>query len=380
MAWAGWDKEEEPKTGALERIAALGAAALGLVGFLYALGGVVIWLRMQAAQLTPSGIVALSDRHLLEVGVSVVAFELFLLLSIGLIVASLVAARILLWKHRGAASREDRPRLNLGTAAEDAGTLAGIVLPTIALTLFTVGLAIPGSPPARTLTWIAGVAILAAAALGMIFLQIERFAEWVTLTPWQWLAGLLLPVAMTLGIFVLPLLQGTILLAGTALAYLGPFLRWPEPKTGDVRVAAVLRSTGLWVAIALTTVVALAWVATPPVSFTHARLNSLNREHPHEGAYLDRGDGGVYIGTCVAGDAGEDGRRDSAESRVILVPGEESARLRLGQETYHFDPGGRPSLWQTFKTVVGGGIPGAHDAPLDHPLRGQVEHVCGGGS
>ena len=381
MAGAGGGNNKEPKGETLERVIALGASALGLVGFLYALGGIVIWLRMQTAQLTPSGIVAANDRHLLEVGVSVVAFELFLLLAIGVVVALLVATRILYRRHKGIApeeKEETKPGQKLEKAWTDEEALASIVLPATGLILFAVGLSVPGPTLPRAALWIAGLAVLLTAAVTMIFLLIDRFGRWVKLKPLRWLTGLLLLAALGLGIFVLPLLQGTILLAGTVLTYLGTFLRWPDPKVGDVHVSELLRSNGPWVAIALTTLVALAWVATPPVSFTHARLESLARQNPQDGAYLDRGDGGVYIGTCTVKETSDDGRQTSTESRVTLIPGEESARARLGQETYHFDPGGRPSLWQTFKTILGGGIPGVHDAPLDHPLRRQVDDVCGG--
>src|ERR1700755_3444803 len=93
---AGWEKEK--KGGTLERIAALGAAALGLVGYLYALGGVVIWLRVRTAQLSPGALATVNDRPLLSVGVSVVAFELFLLVVISAVVAAVVAVGILVPK------------------------------------------------------------------------------------------------------------------------------------------------------------------------------------------------------------------------------------------------------------------------------------------
>ena len=193
----------------------------------------------------------------------------------------------------------------------------------------------------------------------------------------QVIAVTLLSAAIVLGIFVLPLLQGTILLAGTALIYTGPFARWPDRQEEKTLGSEFLRSGGFWTAVAAATVVALAWVSTPPVAFTRAVVEPVDHSDKQLGAYLDRADGGVYLGTCTVGKDLGGGHEASTESRITLVPDKESARVRLGQETYSFDPGGRPSIWQTIKAVVGGGSAGVHDAPLHHPLRGQVMSVCG---
>lgn len=394
---AGWDKGG---SGALERIATLGAAALGLVGYLYALGGIVIWLRMQTAQLSSGAVVAVNDRHLLAVGVSVVAFELFVLVAISAVVAAVVAVGVLIQKWKGDSNpapgasqsaresdegkteeSEPEPVLGsskLGAAWDDEGTLAGCVFPVTGLLLVTVGLSLPGPTWHRAVLWIVGLATLLLAAVAMIF----RLMPWIGARLGERLLHILtvalLVLALAFGIFAMPLLQGTLLLAGTALIYFGPFLKWPDLAKGDIHVRELLRSAGLWVALAATTLVALAWVATPPVAFTQSTVESLDHMRFEKGAYLDRGDGGIYVGSCTLNETNDDGYQTSTESRVTLVPGEESERVRLGQATYHFDPGGRPSVWQTIKIVIGGGVPGVHDAYLlHHPLRGQVKDVCG---
>jgi hypothetical protein len=66
----------------------------------------------------------------------------------------------------------------------------------------------------------------------------------------------------------------------------------------------------------------------------------------------------------------------STEARVRLLSASESERLEIGREQYVFDPGGRPSIWQVVRAVVGGSSAATHDAPLHHPLRGRPSKVC----
>lgn len=384
--------ETTVRSGGLDRAATVAAGALGLVGYLYALGGIVVWLRVQTAQLSPDGaIVAADNKHLLAIGVRVVAFELFLLLAIAAIVAVLVGFAIL--RRGGLPDRRDQKGLKFKEAWKDQGTLGGFIGPETALLLVTIGLSLQGPTPLRACFWISGLLIGVAVALAMIFRtrpaeQVNNPSRWrrwliavgnrLKLKGLRRITVLLLGLAIGFGIFLLPLLQGTILIAGTSLIYAGPFLVWPDRNASSSFGTALLRSGGLWTAVAVTTVVALAWVATPPVAFTRAVVESLDHSTSEPGAYLDRADGGVYLGTCIVGRDLDPEHQASTGSRITLVPDAESARVKLGQDTYRFDPGGRPSIWQTIKAVVGGGADaGTHNPLLHHPLRGQVRHVCG---
>ena len=156
-----WTEAESKRSGSggLERIATVAASALGLVGYLYALGGIVVWLRVQTAQLAPDGaIVAANDKHLLAIGVRVVAFELFLLIAIGGIVAILVGVGVLLRRELpeyGSASGEPptapdpaaapapeptRHKSRLEQIWDDERTLGGFIGPETALLLIAFGL------------------------------------------------------------------------------------------------------------------------------------------------------------------------------------------------------------------------------------------------
>jgi hypothetical protein len=376
----------------MERAVTLAAAAFGLVGYLYALGGIVVWLRVQAAQLTPdSAIVATNDRHLLSIGARVVAFELFLLIAVGAIIATVVGVAI--WRRGELPKRPPTKELRmLKQAWEDLGTLGGFVGPEAGLLAIAVGLSIDGSAYLRKGLWVAGAAIAAVSLLAMIFRVPPKGKEPHEYRPWRarlkTLGGLfgtkrlkalamaLLVIAVGTAIFLLPLLQGTILLAGTVLIYAGPFVNWPD-RGEDSFGRQLLRSGGFWMAVTVLTTVALAWVATPPVDFTKARAESLDRTTSTSGGYLDRADGGVYLGVCTAEHGGSGQPPTSTDAHIQFVPAEESARLELGRETYEFDPGGRPSIWQAVESIFGGNSAAEKNAPLHHPLRGQTGRVCG---
>ena len=319
-----------------------------------------------------------------------VAFELFLLIAIGIVVATLVG--IAIWRHGELPKRPPTKELKmLKEAWEDQATLGGFIGPEAGLLLITVGLSANGSTGLRTSLWIAGAVIGATALLAMIFRvppkgsSPDEYSAWRTTLKdlgeaigtdgLQWLAIVLLLAAVIAAIFLLPLLQGTILLAGTVMIYAGPFVNWPD--RGDSSFGRLLlRSGGFWTAVAASTAIALAAVATPPVGFTRATVESLDGSNSRSGAYLDRGDGGVYLGLCTPDDI-HGGRQVSTHARIHFLPAEEGEHLELGGDGYRFDPGGRPSIWQTLVATFGSGSAAAENAPLHHSLRGQATYACG---
>jgi hypothetical protein len=374
----GGGQTEPVERGGLERVAAVAAGAVGLVGYLYALGGIVVWLHLKTAQLPLDGaIVATDDRHLLAIGLRVVAFEAFLLIAICAIVALLTGISAAL--RRGPPPGPDTNIDGLDKAWKSRRTLFGFAGPEVGLLLVSLGLGAQGPTSTRTFLVIAGSFTGAAAGVLMI-LRLPRDPavgkpESRTLKfGLRLLALVLLAAAIVIGLRVLPILQGTFLLAGTALIYTGPFLKWPGEEDEHTIGYELLRSGGVWATIAFSTAVALAWVATPPVTFTRAMVESVDRTASHPGAYLDRGENGVYLGTCTVDEERSGKYEVSKESRITLVPSRESARVRLGQAKYRFDPGGRPSLWQAITAGVGGAA--TENAVLHHPLRGQAAQVC----
>lgn len=377
---------------AVERAVTVAAGALGLAGYLYALGGVVVWLRIQTSQLAPDGaIIGANDRHLLAVGARVIAFELLLVLVVSVIVTGLFSLAIV--RKGSLPPHSSGERMTLEKAWCQLPVLGSTAALELSLLLIAVGLSIQGPPSLRRAVWIVGLGLGVVATSTMIGnvrasdeepedgawrTLIGELGEAFGLAGLRTAAGLLFAGALGAAIFALPLLQGTILLAGTVMIYTGHLVSWPRRDTPATLPAELVKSTGVWSAVALATVIALAWVATPPVEFTRAVVESQDGSSAREGAYLDRGDGGIYLGLCRQRHAPGGGLPVSDDAHIRLLNADESARLELGREQYVFDPGGRPSLWQVIKAGIGGGNAATHDAPLHHPLHGRHDVLCGG--
>lgn len=376
------DPGEKGGKSGLESAAAIAAGAIGLVGYLYALGGVVVWLRLQTSQVTSNGaVVSANDRHLLEVGGKVVAFELLLVGLIGTIVAAIFALALVI-KGRDGADPTPSP-MSLNDAWERPSVLISVIALEVAVLLISIGLSIDGSQFARTTLWIVGLVFGLAVGIAMVFgahdwceTRIRKADEEKLTTRRRVLRSLtaaLLLIALVFAFFLVPLLQGTVLLSATTMVYVAFLVRWPERRAKNGFARELVRSGGAWIAVALATIVALAWVATPPVVFTRVVTEPSDGSTPRTGAYLDRSADGLYLGFCT--DPGGVGA--STDTRVRLLSANESERLEFGQE-YAFDPGGRPSIWQVVKAVVGDDDAAIHDAPLHHPLRGRAAELCAG--
>lgn len=386
------DAPEKARADGVERAATVAAALLGLAGYLYALGGIVIWLRLQTARIPPDGaIVAVDPRHLLAVGARVVAFELFLLLAVSAIVTALVALAVV---RRGPITHPIYGKRfgAIEAAWSDKPTLGGFIGPEFALLLIALGMSVERPAP-RHLLLIAGAVLATLAFLAMIFREPPRTdVKWRITFPPSWrrklekrgnklelealrfVAALLLPIAAGTAVFLLPILQGMILLAGTVLIYAGPLVRWPGTDDFGTFRRELLLSSGVWTSIAVVTAVALAWVATPPVSFSQADVSAAGAERAFaSGAFLARTDAGVYLGICtpVPDDDGT-----STDAHIQLVPAAQSASLTVGPGGYAFDPGGRPSIFMAARAMVSSGSAEEGDAPLHHSLLGEARDPC----
>jgi hypothetical protein len=187
----------------------------------------------------------------------------------------------------------------------------------------------------------------------------------------QGVTGLVLAINLAVSIAAVPALQGTILLAATALVYLGPVLKWPRRASGRGFVS----STGVWLAIAASTAVAVAWVATPPVAFTRAEL--VLSDSRLSGAYLGSNSDGFSVGVCAPahGKASAD-LEHSRPTRLIFVPRGSVRTLRVGGPRYEFDPVGRPSIGQVAVAVIATHNPREDRPPLAHALHGRAEKIC----
>lgn len=147
--------DDQPQGKGLENVVTIAAAAVGLVGYLYALGGVVVWLRIQTSQVSSNGaIISANDKHLLEVGARVVAFELLLMLAIGALVTALFAIAVL---RRGRLpSHMTKQKLTLEEAWNSKPVLASIVGLEASLLMISIGLSVDNSASLRATLWVGG--------------------------------------------------------------------------------------------------------------------------------------------------------------------------------------------------------------------------------
>lgn len=387
------------RDGSLGTAIAVVTGAAGLVAYLYFLGGVVTWINLTATQLAgDAGIVATDSKRLLAIGSRVAAFELLLLLLVSALVTLLVGFAIF---RRGALpQRSISDFTDLKKGWGDLWTLGGMIAPAFAILLIGLGLSV-NSPDLRCILLVLGGAIGLPASLAMVLGAPPKGGTGKKPPRWQralaflgrrirgakhgirgvqWVATLMILVNCVVAIVLVPILQGTVLLAATAVIYAGPFLAWPRSSGLREFGAELVRSNGVWVAIAAATVVALAWVATPPVEYPQAKLRIEGRPDLVSGAYIDRTADGVYVGLCkvrVPPDADGDNPPYSTKSHIVFFAKDRLTRIEIGGERYVFDPGGRPSLGQVFLAGLGGGSAARKPAPLHYELRPRLDRICG---
>lgn len=388
------------------RIAALAALAAGLVAYLYLLGGTVTWLRLAGAQLAgDAGIVATDSKRLLAIGARVVVFEILLLIAISAIVTALVMAATF---RRGKLPEGRQPRefADFRDGWSKLWTLGGMIGPASALLLIVIGASVE-TQGLRCALLAAGIAIGAYAGVVMVR-GIPPEGSGPDWAPW-WLrpvrkagrairggeaasaerrqqgigrvrsvATTMLVLNVVVAVCVVSLLHGAILLAGTALIYAGPFVTWPRSSELKKFTTELVRSSGVWLAIGSATLIALAWMATPPVGYPLARVQVEGLPVIRPAAYIDRTSDGVYVGYCTPESYerdGEPGFRSSA-SLIVFVAKDTFRGIEVGSATYEFDPGGRPSLFQVIAAGLEGESAARADAPLSQTTRPRSNDVC----
>jgi hypothetical protein len=366
---------------AINRVVTYAAAVAGLVAYLYFLGGVVTWLRMSVSRLPgDDAIVAVHNTRLLTLGARVAAFELALLAAVSVIVVFIVLFNP---TDTSTARHADRlsgwPRVQQGW--NELWTLSGMIVPATAALLVVLGLAVERER-LRVVLLVGGGLLGLAAGYVMMHHRPPPDKQWrraltnrgkdirrhVGLGWIRAIAGLVLAVNVVVAIALVPALQGTLLLAATALIYAGPFLGWPNPGAQPHLGSKVVTSTGVWVGIALSTAVAAAWVATPPIAFSRAEILQ-SSEDPVIAGYVGRDGDGVIVAMCSP-------KKPAQKSLIRLFDKDDVEQLSIGGEKYSFDMGGRPSLWQLAFVAVSRD-PLTRNAWLHHALRPRAEHLCG---
>lgn len=324
-----------------------GVAGLGV--YIYLLGGIVAWLRAVAARLPADNVTpAFEDRHLVVLGLKVVALEVLLFAAVALAIFAVLAVireTERTARHRGGPAQVQR-HFDRPTGDEDRDLPFAL---TIAFRSLLIGLllaALGNSTDAfDEATWL-GLAILFAAAAAAL----ELALRWRTtlLVPIETrppsgqrflaeclarLAALLL-VAETviLGVrhFALPLGTAVLVLLGLLVL---------------VHYAHTLRTvTAVVVVVVALNVTVVAYLATPPVAYERATIKT-TANATLEGAYLGRTSNGVYLGICTPWHNNVKSKVSEGARVRIVAPGE-IEKLTLGGSRYVFDVGTRPTIFQ----------------------------------
>jgi hypothetical protein len=350
------------------------AALAGLGVYVYLLGGIVAWLRAVAARLPADNVTpAFENRHLVALGLKVVALEALLLLVVAAViftVLGVIKETERTAKHRGgpkgARRHFSRP---VGDDDEDLPLALSTAFRSllIGLLLAALGSTTDALSEGR---WL-GLAVLFAAAVAAVELTL------------RWRTKLLVPIAPrppSSHRFVaecLSRLAVWTLVAETV--YLGLW-KLAAPLGAAVLVLLALlvvihyaRSLQLWTGVAVVMVALnltiVPYLATPPVAYERATIITTSGDI-RQGAYLGRTSAGVYLGTCEPFSPGSEG---SKLARVEVVAPEEIAELTLGGPRYVFDVARRPTLYSLTTHFLTGDDLKASDDGVQLDLRHRRE-------
>ena len=324
-----------------------GVAGLGV--YVYLLGGIVAWLRAVAARLPADNVTpAFEDRHLVVLGLKVVALEVLLFAAVAVAIFAVLtviketerAAR-----HRGGSVRVQR-HFDRPVGDDDRDLPFALTIAFRALLIGLLLAALGNSTDAfDEATWL-GLAILFAAAVAAVELVLRwRTTLLVPIETWppsgrRFLAeclsrlGTLLLVSETiiLGVHYFALPLGTAVLVLLGLLVLVHYAHTLRTVTAVVVVVLALNLT------------VVAYLATPPVAYERATIRTTAGANL-EGAYLGRTSNGVYLGICTPWENNVKSKV-SEEARVRIVAPGEIERLTLGGSRYVFDVGTRPTIFQ----------------------------------
>jgi hypothetical protein len=298
---------------------------LGLGGYAYALGGIVVWVRLTAAHLPADLTTTLLDpRLLLAVGLRTLGFAVIVL---GIVCLAAYYASKPGWDarrgewHDKLTERDEKQRRDERLVR----TIAGLNILALSVVLgLGIAAAVRSVLPAE---WVAAVFVVVWLVAGALLARFGARA----LTGRTNAAVLILVVLAALFCeFPIAVLMVTVV----AIALLGRVIaKLPPPRS----LGEFLRSPLPWALGAVYAVVAFAFVATPPVGYPRAVVQTDQGEKV--GGYLARSDDGVYLATCEA-----DSRGRSSSERLVLVRQDAVRSVTLGGKLYRFDSGDRPSL------------------------------------
>jgi hypothetical protein len=338
---AATDPKSNPGTvgGQVRTAVEVAASLAGLTGYVYLIGGMLTWVRLTTAHVPADALTAVMDQKVLFV----VGLKAILITAVVFAVICLVSylAGRAGWKdHRRewhaivarGVSRAAEPSAAAHT--ESTGRLGESAVRTVAGFNLIVLSAVVGLSVSKVVErifptlWVVIVAFFLVGALAA-----WRLATW---GPLRWgVRGHGLALVFVSAVALLSTAPvGVLILASVAIARLGTVIARLEKPTS---AAGFLRSPLPWALFTLYVLVALAYVAQPPVTFTRAVITTASGSQT--GGYLARTSDGVYLITCQGlADA------TSRHERAVLIPAADIKSTTLSSGYYRLDSGNRPSL------------------------------------
>ena len=369
-------------TSELESALKLGASIVGLAGFVYVIGGALVWIRFTAAHVPADAMTAVVEqKFLFVVGLKAVVFAAIVFAIISAFAYLIGGA--LGWKEHGwkqhrtdwhaavtkgprKAAVEQAKQAELELADVKAPLGDGPVQAIVGLN-FAVFVALVTLSVSKV---IEEVFTVTAGIVAPVAVVTALLAGWAAsrVNPIGWHGRVQLYLLVIPGLFIAffaaaPI--GVLVLASVGIVLVGPVIaRAPRPDS----IAAALRSPLPWALLTIYLLVAAAFVAQPPISFTRAIVTTSTGSSV--GGYIARTSDGVYLVSC-------EGLADatSREQHSVLIPAASVKNTSFGGEPFRVDPGERLSL----PTVLFGAI-GVH-AKLPTWFRVDVRtrgSTCGG--
>lgn len=319
------------KTDAVKKVQTTIGIAGGLIGlaaYLYLLGGLVMWLRVNAARLpSDDAMRALDSKRLLAIGMKAFLFELILM-------GALLGLTWLIWNRKTKKSDSEVKKEEDGWIAWIGvlqGTVAGVLAGTISARL--------GASP--LLTSISIALIVAGAWLlflpwALAKLETHERAEW-HLKTWLTVA------AAGVAVLVLSAPTGVAVLVLLLFLHLSHLMSHLPAKRDPAKLipAVLILGAGLSLVVG-------AYLATPPVALDDAVVVFAHGK-TLEGGYVGQSEEGVFLATCVPKARTP---KVSRASHLKVIPAEKVKRVVLGGPGYVLDYGKDPSLMDIARFLV----------------------------
>ena len=330
----------------LNKLLPIATGVAGLVVYVYAFGGLVVWARLTASRLyTDSAINALGSKSLLATGLKVVAFEIGVLALLTWLTWRLGAR----FAVSGESSRKEKKE---GALRVGSMIVQGLLVAFVAVCLLSLLSLPPLLAFVPAFVWVG--AGLKSRESRLFEIADNRGLGW----------GLGLPVTVCAVLFsaAAPGISALILFA---LVFNESWFEKLFSDKGSDRIAPIF---ALLVAFSA---IVLAFITTPPVTFDRVSVVEIHGDRV-EGGYIARSEDGIFVATC---EQFPDDPYRSKKPRLQVIPNDSVKSLTIGGDRYAIDNGKRPSLFDLARHLFSQGQIEEHLSGWRPSARGRLE-VC----